>query len=189
MNELGQINFSYLPGSPLDNGWRLADKNTPAIRFSVPSDCNSGLEVRAEDAIDYDVQKYQRVCNRVKFDAKLDHGSYVYARLQLVSKDGHSVSKQQWIACDIADKPPRQVSVDEWCIYRKPRNDGWTTFDLFLPDEVERTFGRAKGLRLSAFLGIRLRGSVSVSPILLYRNESMVGSHDASALEQLRRST
>jgi hypothetical protein len=79
-NEMGEISFSYLPASPLDNGWRLALKDKPAFKHSVPPDRPDGLSIRADDAIDYDVAKYQRICNRVEFTANLSEHSYAYAQ-------------------------------------------------------------------------------------------------------------
>jgi hypothetical protein len=171
-NEMGKISFNYLPASPLVNGWRLALKDKPLLKISVPPDRSDGLTIQADDAIDCDVEKYQRVCNRVEFAAKLCEQSYAYARVRLVSRDRQSVSREAWITCDIGERPPRKESRDEWVIYRKPNNDGWTKFELLLPDEVSHTFGQAEGLQFSELLGFRLRGSLSISPIKLYSDDS-----------------
>jgi len=170
--EMGKISFNYLPASPLNNGWRPALKDKPALTAFVPSDRADGLSIRAEDAIDFDVEKHQRVCNHVQFFAKLTHDSYVYAKIEVVSRDTHTVSRRVWIACDSGDKPPRKVSRDEWVIHRMPQQDGWTKFDLSLPEEVAGTYGQAEGLQFSELFGFRLRGVLSISPISLSRVES-----------------
>jgi len=178
--EMGKISFNYLPASPLNNGWRPALREKTALTASVPSDRADGLSIRAEDAIDIDVEKHQRVCNHVQFFAKLTHDSYVYAKIEVVSRDTHTVSRRVWIACDSGNKPPRKVSRDEWAIHRMPQQDGWTRFDLHLPEEVADTYGQAEGLQFSELLGFRLRGSLSVSPITLLRIESVEASSGQS---------
>jgi hypothetical protein len=168
--DMGAISFGYLPESPLLHRWRLVSKDKP-FEASASRDRPAGLTVKAEDAIDYDVEKYQRICNRVEFAAKLSEHSYAYAKVQLVSRDGETVSRFGWIAVDVGDMPPRKVSRDEWVIYRKSNKDGWANFDLLLPEEVGRTFGQTEGLQFSELLGFRLRGEVSISPISLFHVE------------------
>jgi len=51
--------------------------------------------------------------------------------------------------------------------------DGWTPFNLSLRDVVRRScFGQEEGLEFTELISIRLRGSVSVSPIGLFREGS-----------------
>ena len=170
-NEMGTISFSYLRREPVA----------------------SWLETRVEGQIPRNLSRtrsywwtndpgrrrhrlrrrdIERVCNRVAFIAKLSDRSYIYARIRMSSKDGQTVSRDGWIAVDVGDKCPRKVSRDEWVIYRKPSPGGWARFDLFLPEETNRTFGQAEGLQFSELLGFRLRGSLSVSPISLFWAES-----------------
>jgi len=170
-DEVAKVSFQYLPANPLSNGWRLADPERPSLEYSVPPDRGDGLAVSAADAIDYDLEKYQRTANHVRFSAKLSDKSYLYAKVRLVSRDGRSVSRVGWITCDTGAGPPRKESRDEWVIHRTPGKDGWTTFDLFLPEEVSQTFGKAEGLQFSELLGFRLRGSLAVSPINVYHTE------------------
>lgn len=49
--------------------------------------------------------------------------------------------------------------------------NGWTSVKLFIPEEVEKTFGK-QGFVYQSLLGIRIRGSLFFSPIKLYRIES-----------------
>ena len=172
IKKIGRISFDYLPASPLVNGWRLALAEKPFVQASIPADRRDGLAFKADDAIDCDVQNHQRVCNRVKFSAKLSHQSYVYVKVGFVAKD-HAILRSGWITCDIGSKPPRKESKDEWVIHRVPNEDGWTSFDLSLPREVSETFGRAEGLEFGELQGFRLRGKLTISPIELYRDESI----------------
>jgi hypothetical protein len=172
VSDMGRISFDYLPANPLHNGWVLSSPGKPTVNPSVPPDRPDGLRIKAEDAIDHDVEKYQRVCNHVRFSAKLSEHSYAYVRVRMSSQDSESVSKMGWIACDVGARAPRKESSGEWVIYREPANDGWAEFDLLLPAEVERTFGQDQGLKFMELIGIRLRGSISVSPISLFREVS-----------------
>jgi hypothetical protein len=54
-------------------------------------------------------------------------------------------------------------------VYGKPLKDGWLSFVLFLPDEIQRAYAR-EGFTYSALIKIRLRGSLSISPIELYED-------------------
>lgn len=186
--DMGRISFDYLPASPLSNGWRLALPERLTFSFSKPLDRLDGVAIKAEDAIDYNVEKHQRVCNRVEFSAKLSEHSYVYARIGLVSADGLSVSRQGWITCDSGNKLPRRESRDEWVISRIPEPGGWTKFDLSLPDEVAQTFGKADAQQFDELLGFRLRGCLSISPIKLYRQELSQRDKAESTFDQLLKS-
>jgi hypothetical protein len=193
-SEMGKISFNYLPASPLNNGWKLALKEKPALKHSVPPGRPDGLAIQADDAIDHDVEKYQRSCNRVEFVAKLSEHSYAYIKVRLTSKDNKSVLREGWITCDVGTRPPRKESRNEWVVCRKPEKDGWTRFNLSLPEEVSKTFGQDEGLRFSELLGFRLRGSLSISPIGLYRDEPLLhasatppDSQNDTALTEKRR--
>jgi hypothetical protein len=168
---MGQVSFDYLPASPLLKGWKLALPTKPALKTEAAKDCPGGLRIEAEDAIDLGVEEYLKVCNRVSFGAKLSADSYVYARIRMESRDGESHSKVGWIACAIGDRGPRRESRDEWVVYQVPTKSGWSNYDLFLPDVVEQTFGTSEGLKFSELLGFRLRGTLSITRISLYRDE------------------
>jgi hypothetical protein len=176
--KMGKISFDYLPASPLDNGWRLALNDKPLRQASASADRPGGLTIKIDDAIDIDVEKYQRLCNRVLFSAKLSHDSYAYAKVRLVSTNSQPTETDAWLACDIGDKPPRKVSSHEWVVCRKPGDGGWANFDLSLPNEVSQTLGQAGDLRFSELLGFRLRGTLSISPIDLYRDDPIDMSTD-----------
>lgn len=174
--KLGEIRFDY-PGSPLDRWEFRSDnpQNTSMPRFSSPGEYPGGLTMSAPAShhIDLKPDPHHRVCNRLRFQMKLTHDcpeSYVYVMARITSKDGRTVSKPCWIACDVGNEPPAKHGPDEWIIYGKPSANGWTPFDLPLPEEIRKScFGQEQGLEFNELLSIRLRGSVSVSPIELYR--------------------
>ena len=172
LEKIGDIRFSY-PVSPVDQGWELAaGSETSQLVFSAPAEYPFGLTISAtpNQAIDYNVPKDLKIGNRVRFETRLSDGAYVYARVQLTSRDARRVSKVGWIACGVGDKPAKKISDVEWLIYRMPRDNGWTLFDLSLPEEVSNShFGQQEGLRFYELVTIRLRGTLSVSPIEFYR--------------------
>jgi hypothetical protein len=167
---MGTISFDYLPDSPLSHQWELAKKDA-RFEASASKDRASVLTIEAEDAIDYPVEKYQRVRNRVRFSAKLSQRTYVYVKVQFRAPGMTHGPDWGWIACDTGVAEPRRESRDERVISRIPEKNGWTQFDLFLPDEVQRTYGQVEVLDFKDLLGFRLRGELSISPILLFRDE------------------
>jgi hypothetical protein len=78
-----------------------------------------------------------------------------------------------WLRHVIGTGEPYSINRSEWSldIQGEVLDDGWTLVKISLEDEVARTFGR-EGLVYQRLNGIRLRGSLSVSPITLYRVES-----------------
>jgi hypothetical protein len=177
-HDMGTISFDYLPDSPLLHRWDLATKHTRFEAFAS-KDRAGALTIKAEDAIDYAVEKYQRVCNRVRFIAKLSERSYVYVKVQFQAPGRTNGFDWGWIACDTGVGKPRKESRDEWVISRIPEKNGWTQFDLFLPDEVQRTYGQVEVLQFSELLGFRLRGELSITPISVFRDESEVNPASA----------
>jgi hypothetical protein len=174
--KLGEIRFDY-PGSPLDRwDFRSDDpQNASTPRFSSPEGYVGGLTMTAPGShhIDLRLEPHYKVCSRLQFSMKLTHDcpeSYVYAKVRVTSKDGKTISKSGWVACDVGNKAPAKHGPDEWIIYGKPSANGWTAFNLSLPEEIRRSFfAQEEDLEFSELLSVRLRGSVSVSPIELYR--------------------
>jgi hypothetical protein len=175
VEKLDEIRFDY-PGSPMDR-WEFTSDNpenqTPPV-FSSPATRVGGLTMTAPSShhIDLKLDPHQKVCNRIRFDMKLTRDSsdsYVYIKVQMTSKYGKAVFKRGWIACDVGNKPASRHGPDEWIIYGKPSADGWTRFDLVLPEQVrDSAFGQEEGFEFSELLSIRIRGSVSVSTFSLY---------------------
>lgn len=176
LHRLGEVRFDY-PGSPWDR-WEFRSDNPqdvspPRVSSSTGHAGGMVMTAPASHHLDLKPDPHQRVCNRLKFRLKLTRdcpGSYVYLMVQVTSKDRKTAVKPAWIACDVGNKPPAKHGPSEWIIYGKPSANGWTEFDLRLPDVIgESCFGQEDGLEFGELLSVRLRGSVSVSPIELYR--------------------
>ncbi len=182
LERLVEIRFDHA-GSPLDQ-WKFTSddpKSTSPPRFSSPTERTGGLTMVAPGThhIDLRVEPQHRLCNRLRFQTKPGKDcpeSYIYANVQVTSKDGKHGPMPAWIACNIGMGPPARHGPNEWIIYRTPAADGWATFDLLLPEEVQSSpLGREDGLAFSELLGIRMRGSISVSPIELWRDNREQG--------------
>jgi hypothetical protein len=67
----------------------------------------------------------------------------------------------------VGNEPPQKVSAEEWKIFVNGHRlkDGWTSYDLSLPDEMGRTFLPEGWFYAGQLLRLRLRGSLSISPI------------------------
>jgi hypothetical protein len=177
--KLGEIRFDY-PGSPLDRWEFKSDdpQNTNKPQFAAPSERPGGITMFAAGSqhIDLRLDPHHKFATRLKFETKLsrDHPSesFAYIKALLTSPDGVTKSQVGWIACDIGAKSAAKHGPNEWIIYRQPGADGWAMFDLHLPKVIEESsFRREEGLEFRELLSFRLRGCVSVSPILLYRAE------------------
>jgi hypothetical protein len=170
---LSELRFDR-PGSPMDQWHFTSDDatNKTAPIFSAPDESPGGLRMTAPGThhIDLKVEAKEQRCNRLLFRTKPRGDcpeSYVYANVRAASSDG-KLAKAVWIACDVGDKTPATHGPDECIIFRTQSPDGWATFDLSLPEEILRSpFGK-QGLRFAELLGIRVRGSISVSPIGFY---------------------
>jgi hypothetical protein len=180
--KLGEVRFDH-PGSPLDEWVFSSDDptNNSMPEFSAAVERPGGLKMVAPwtHHIDLKPEPHHKVCDRVRFAMKLSrdsHESYAYAKILLRSKDGKEKPKTGWIACDVGNKPSAKHSVDEWIVYGRPLADGWTPFELNLRDEVEKShFAREQGFDFGELLSVRLRGSISVSPIIFYRDARRYG--------------
>jgi hypothetical protein len=160
------IRFS---SNPLAEGWKIVQGDASSFGFSQPTDSPGGLTVAADasQAMDYAVAEDQKNCRRMRFRVKLPHNAQIYAKMQLGAST-QSPTKVGWVACNLGDRPPQKVSNEESVIFRPALADGWTLFDFSLSDEVAKShFGKEQGLHFGALLGIRLRGSVTLSPIEL----------------------
>ena len=176
VERLDEIRFDRA-GSPLDR-WQFSSddpKNPAPPAFSSPLECKGGLTMTAPGThhIDLKLRLGHRACNRLRFRLKIAKNcpeSYAYANFRAKSRDGKE--KSAWIACDVGNKPSEGRGPDECIIYREPSGDGWAVFDLGLPKEVQNSpLGLEHGLEFIDLQAIRLRGSVSVSPIELYRED------------------
>jgi hypothetical protein len=121
-------------------------------------------------ALDYEVGPSGSLCNFVEFALKPSRESIVYVKIKVRSRDG-SESAEVWLAHRIGNEPPKKLDPPiEWQIFvpGEVLDNEWLLLKLSIPDEVQNTFGR-DGWVYQSLLRIRLRGSMSISPITLYR--------------------
>ena len=173
--KLGEIGLMY-PGQPLGQRWTPTIPGAAKPLFSplpdAPISNGVAIEGQWDPGIDCAVEPYPGFCNRLKHAAWFPGHAAVYAFVRVVGPDGPR--HQKWLQHVLGggDEPIDDIDMqDERKVYvtGKPLKDGWLSFDLFLPDEVQHAYAR-EGFTYAALLKIRLRGSLSISPIGLYRD-------------------
>lgn len=169
--KLDAITFEYLPDTPLKHGWKLSEAGEMP-EYWASSQINNGLSLKAKEryALDFEVKPCASLCDLLKFTADYSHDAVMYAKIQVASKDD-SISKPVWLAYSVGKGLPKKSGPNEWTIYVSATRNGQLVVDSRLPVDVEHTYGR-EGLKYRSLLAIRLRGSLSISPIELYRVES-----------------
>lgn len=180
--KLGDIPFDYLPDeSPLQHGWVLPepDESGSTTRFSsLPADSpvRTGLSVTGWNPKDYPIVEARKTkCNLLRFAANFEIDGRMYTLIQMPSSTVGQGSQERWIqmgvnigASHIDDRYDEGVV----SISGKSLRGGWESFDILLDDVVRDTFGK-RGFIYGAYgklLRIRLRGSLSISPIEFYRS-------------------
>ncbi len=180
---ISEIRFDYLPErSPEQEGWQLvigqgANRPTISLAGDAPN-ADKCLYVRSNDhridsyALDRRLELHESLCRVVEYSAKLTdpETSVVYAHVRMASGDGNG-DKDGWIAhkCDTRSSARKEPYPEEWTVTYpgKPlAKPGWRSFKWSLPEEVARTFGTEGGWTYKRLLRVRLRGTLSVTPIL-----------------------
>jgi hypothetical protein len=175
---IGKINFDYLPDSPTKHGWNLkVDPGELLPEFSAAPDTpipgSLLISSHGKYALDYEVGPSGSLSNFVELALKPSKGSVVYARIKVRSRDG-SESAEVWLAHSIGNEPPKRFDPPiEWqvSVPGEILDNEWLLLKLSILDEVQNTFGR-DGWVYQSLVRIRLRGSMSISPITLYRTVS-----------------
>jgi len=178
---LYRINFDYLPETPLNHGWKLLkeekSEDVPEF-FNVPNDSpiSTGLTIKPKGwyGLEHDIVPQALVSNHLKFSAKVASDGRIYARVKVASRDG-SFTKDVWLGffhSDVAKVQALDPKSGEYglSISGKRIAYGWVSYDISLPDEVNRAMGE-QGLVHQQILKIRLRGLMSISAIELYLAE------------------
>ncbi|MFY9675147.1 MAG: hypothetical protein WAK13_11885 [Terriglobales bacterium] len=179
---LGKISFDYLPHeSPLSHGWTFADEGTHQTvefsRLSTDAPVPLGLSITptCRYALDYVIKEAQSTkCNRLIFAAKFGTDGVIYTQLEILSTVVGAKPLKRWIQFGVNIGPTRfEESWTEGMVelVGNQLRDGWMSFDVSLDDAVAKTFGK-KGFfygEHGKLLRIRLRGTVSLSEIELYR--------------------
>jgi hypothetical protein len=165
-----RIDFSYLPdGSTLDHGWELAKeenpgtlpKITPLRDVTVCAEVMMSIEKKGWYGLDY-LLPHVSVYDRVRFTARFGDSGVLYFKFRVWASEGQE--KTVWIAqMPVGGTSPHGDGSIEWRVSmpKKILPDGWIMFDLPLRDQVNATFRRSE----YQLLGIRVRGSLDVSPI------------------------
>lgn len=173
--EIGRITFDYLPDSPVNNGWTLhvdGENGTPPI-FSAAQDSPTpgGIKIVKNDryALDYSAGQLQSLANMVELYAKFEQSACFYLKVKISSRDS-SKMQSVWLAHIIGQGVPTRAFNNEWTvpIQGDILENGWVQFKLSIEDEISKTFG-ADGWVFHELIGFRVRGSISISSVTLYR--------------------
>jgi len=172
-----QINFDYLPDSPLNHGWTVAYNSPgPGAKWLVPVDASSSgsIAIEMEDlgcAIDFRVDPNAALCDRLTCDAKLSDGTALFfLSVQLANRSGAQTTKFiKYVLGTDKPSPTPGYADSEWTLPIKPLPlpGGWRRLDITFAESVAQTWG-AFGWSFRSLVAIRLRGRISVSPISLF---------------------
>jgi hypothetical protein len=175
-----EIWFDYIPRSPLENGWKL-DGQEPAFSRPARAPIQNSLKITATVRyhMDYELSTELTSCDLVRFAIRFDGGQYpqedatmVFTILDLVPSD-KSTSKRRRIKYELGSGAPHPTDgkwkKDEWTLPMDAQElpSGWRQFDISLKEAVRKTWG-TQGWEFGALRAIRLRGSLSITPIELY---------------------
>jgi len=172
-----QITFNYLPDTPMNHGWRLSidgeQKNPP--HFSVDSTCpiSGSLQITHTDryAMDYLADQTQSLANFAELYIKFSRSSAFYFRVKVSNRAG-SKSASVWLCYEPGNFEAKLAYKNEWKLPMSGEllKNGWTACKISIADDVDKTFGKA-GWIYQGLICIRLRGSLSLSPLTFYRIE------------------
>jgi len=173
--EIGRVTFDYLPDSPANNGWTLhvdgENGSPPGFSAAQDSPTPGGIKIVKNDryALDYSVSQTQSLANMVELYAKFEQGAYFYLKVKLSSRDGSKV-QNVWLAHIIGQGVPAKAFNNEWKVPVQGDilENAWVQFKLSIEDEISKTFG-IDGWIFQELIGFRMRGSLSISSIILYR--------------------
>jgi hypothetical protein len=172
--KIHEIRFDYLPDSPVNNGWTLGLEGetqvAPEFMAARDSPIPGSLLIKDRGAyyLDYEVEPHARVADTVEFYVKFTANSVFYLKVRLVSRD-KSKADIVWLAHVPGSEPAKEYDSREWTVFVTGDilENGWRRVTLPIAAEVDQTFGR-KGWVYQELLGIRFRGTISVSPITFY---------------------
>lgn len=173
--KLGEVGF-VRQREPLGYGWTstVPGGERPWFLPSPEAPIPNSVEIQGpwDPGIDHAVKPLLGFCKRVKYAAAFPGDAAVYMLVKVVAQDGSIHKKWLQHVLGLGNEPIGDIDMkDERKIFvsGKPLGHNWSLFDLFLPDEVERAYS-GEGFTYSALITIRLRGSLSISPVELYGN-------------------
>lgn len=173
--EIGRVSFDYLPDSPVNHGWTLhvdGENGTPPLFSSAQASPTPGAIKIVKNnryALDYSVNQIQALANMVELYARFEQSACFYVKVKLSSRDGNKV-QNGWLAHVLGNGVPTKPFKDEWKIPVQGNilEGGWVQLKLSVEDEISKTFG-ADGWIFQELIGFRIRGSASISSVILYR--------------------
>jgi hypothetical protein len=115
--------------------------------------------------MDYSLDASFSFADIVEFFEKPTRNGPFYLMVRVTSLDRRH-SEDVWLNHSIGNGKPRKVGDKEWAIEVNGRQvgNGWVSLTLRLDEEVKQTLG-SEGLLYDKLLAIRIRGSISLSPI------------------------
>ncbi len=178
LKKIGEIDFDYLPEDLTQHGWALGLEGLEKVppTFSRPSDVPSGRALQIDSSsryyLDYAVNPAERLTDVVRLSVKTTAQALsTFYFLVTVETANGAQSRSVWISHKVGRQKPSKVNRKEWLVYidGRPEGNGWIAAELQLRREVAATFG-TEGWVLRDLLAIRVRGSISVSPIEMFRH-------------------
>lgn len=173
------IGFDYLPQSPLENEWTRAYKQDAIFESGTDPEMPGSLRLKvkgSELAIDRAVPPYARLSDRLCFTARTSTSTMIFTQLEVTTKDGKE-RKPVWIKFypDRAARairtpgdwhdPSKQIPEQTVWLPFKTLENGIMRYDIDLHKAVELALG-SEGWIYNAISTIRLRGDLSISPIV-----------------------
>ncbi len=180
-----RIDFGYIPRSPLENGWSQSYNDDGIAEFGSDPDIPGSLRMKilkSEVAIHHNMPPHATLADNVEFTARYTNAknpTMIFTRLCVGTKDGslqRNVDFKYYYgelhAVPTSPNPRPGHAADKWLpeqtIYlpAQVRPGGQLTFNINLRDAVSLCVGD-QGWIFKSIQGIRLRGNLSISPIVL----------------------
>jgi hypothetical protein len=179
------IGFGYIPISPLENGWKQAYDPDGLADFGSDPDIPGSLRMkilRNKVAIHHDLPPHAILADHLEFTAKYTNAknpTMIHTHLIVGTKDW-SAQRNVFIKYYYGElhavptwpnpNPGRDAAkwLPEQTIYlpAQVRPGGQLIFDINLRDAVSLCLG-SQGWLFKSIQGVRLRGDLSISPIVL----------------------
>lgn len=174
------VSFDYLPLSPLEKGWTQVYNPDGMAEFGTDPDIPGSLRMKilkSEVAIHHNLPPHAALADHLEFTAKYTNNTMIFTRLNVGTKDG-SVQKQVDIKYYYGELHTAPTNPDPGCdpnkglpeqtIYWPAQvlSGGRLAFNIDLREAVNLSLG-AQGWVFKSISGVRLRGNLSISPLVL----------------------
>jgi hypothetical protein len=171
---LGDAAFIY-SGEPLGDRWVSPPSKPRPLFLPLPDAPVAGsVEIKGswEQYVDYYLEPDLTLGNRIRYAARFPGQAAVYAYVNIAKTDDGS-KHDLWLQHVIgAEDEPIEGSGGERKIYVSGRRlgRGWMSFDVPLATEANLIFPEPSYI-YRRVMKFRLRGSLSISPISVFRDE------------------